>query len=331
VSSPRRRAPCAFDGFVAPPAYGVRVHVSAAGSPAEPVSALSTQNILDSPEELIVTRSGPIRVRPFLRWAGGKQRIVKSLLELCPKVEAYENYIEPFIGAGSLFFAIEPKRAILGDINAELINCYRQVRRHPLNLIERLDTHRNRHTEQYFYSVRREMPVDLSRLEQAARFIYLNKAAFNGIYRVNQNGQFNVPFGPSHRGIALPSAESLLAARPLLRRARLVTGDFDSTLSLAREGDFVYLDPPYPPRSETAFFAHYAQSRFPWDEQVRLAKTFRLLSNCGCLVMLSNADQKAIRDLYRGFTIRRLKVIRWLGSNGDRFGVREIVVTNYVR
>jgi DNA adenine methylase len=142
-------------------------------------------------------------------------------------------------------------------------------------------------------------------------------------------GRFNVPYGPSANGPAVPSAEHLARAAQCLRSADLESGDFEQVLAAAGEGDFVYLDPPYPPRSETANFTHYSAERFGWDQQVRVAEQFKRLSRRGCFVMLSNADQKRVRSLYTGFNIARLRAIRWLGSNGDRFGVRELVVTNY--
>ena len=169
----------------------------------------------------------------------------------------------------------------------------------------------------------------MSAEERAARFIYLNKAAFNGIYRVNTNGYFNVPYGPSFNGPAIPSKEALILAGRCLLKAKIWTGDFEEVLANASSGDFVYLDPPYPPLSNTAYFTHYSPERFSWNDQKRVAGVFAELSKRGCLVMLSNSDQERVTSLYRRFYISRLNVVRWLGSNGDRFRVREILVTNY--
>jgi DNA adenine methylase len=209
------------------------------------------------------------------------------------------------------------------------MNCYKQISRAPLKVSRALRRYQQRDSESFYYRVRESLISTVNAIERAARFIYLNKTAFNGIYRVNKKGQFNVPYGPSMGGTALPSLARLRAASFCLRNARILSGDFEDIVEQASQNDFVYLDPPYPPRSDTACFAHYSSARFDWGEQERVARVFRKLATKGCLVMVSNADQKRIISLYRSFRIRRLNTVRWLGSNGDRFGVREIVVTNY--
>jgi len=270
-----------------------------------------------------------VKIRPFLRWAGGKQRIVNFLLPFVPNKNIFKNYYEPFLGGGALFFTIQPKNALISDINSELIYCYQQVKKDPESVFCFLRKYARNDSPVFFYKVR-AMPVhDMAPQDRAARFIYLNKAAFNGIYRVNKTGDFNVPYGPSFNGPAIPSKEVLMLGAKCLRKAKILAGDFEEILADASADDFVYLDPPYPPRSDTAFFTHYSADRFGWEEQVRVAKMFSELSSRGCLVMLSNAYQKKIVNLYEQFHIFRLNVIRWLGSNGDRFKVREIVVTNY--
>jgi len=268
-------------------------------------------------------------LRPFLRWAGGKQKLVRSLLAFAPSSDGFKTYYEPFFGAGAMFFALQPANAVLSDINSELMNCYEQVARYPHAVGHLLRLYAKSDSPDFFYGVRALAVEDLSLRQRAARFIYLNKAAFNGIYRVSKAGKFNVPYGPSFKGPAIPSTEALTLAAKCLRKAKILSGDFEQIMSLAEDGDFVYLDPPYPPRSETAYFTHYSVNRFGWDEQIRLARVFCELSERGCYVMLSNADQIKVTSLYREFYISRLSVVRWLGSNGDRFRVREIVVTNY--
>lgn len=267
--------------------------------------------------------------RPFLRWAGGKQKLLRYLLPFAPSPSAYRRYFEAFLGGGALFFAASPRRAVLGDINQELILCYKQIASDPDRVHELIRRLSERDSRRFFYGIRRVVPDCLAPPERAARFIYLNKAAFNGVYRVNQLGQFNVPYGPGHKGPVIPSLDQLRVASRALRNARLIAGDFEETVNLARAGDFVYLDPPYPPRSRTAFFNHYSQERFGWQDQLRLSNVFGRLTERGCLVMLSNAGQRKVDELYRGFHIYRLNVVRWVGSNGDRFRAREIVVTNY--
>lgn len=267
--------------------------------------------------------------RPFLRWAGGKQRLVASLVEFVPSGDRYRTYFEAFFGGGAVYFAVQPKRAVLSDINADLINCYDWVRKKPKVVASLLRRYVRKDSEDFFYRVRDRSNGMTSPAACAAKFIYLNKAAFNGIYRVNKQGKFNVPYGPSTSGPAVPDRKELLAASKCLRRATLIAGDFEDVLRRAKRGDFVYLDPPYPPRSDTANFVHYSRDRFDWNEQLRVAKVFRRLAKRGCLVMLSNAYQKKIVSLYKKFRCHRLGATRWLGSNGDRFRVREIVVTNY--
>ena len=264
---------------------------------------------------------------PFLRWAGGKSKIVHLLVRFVPSLQLYKRYIEPFLGGGALFFAVQPTRALLGDSNKELINCYQQVAREPEAVWKFLHLHLAKHSKKYYYSIR-EL-TNGAPIERAARFVYINKTAFNGIYRVNRQGVFNVPFGPSESGPALPSKQVLLAASEALENAVMLAGDFQETCKSATTGDFVYLDPPYPPTSKSANFTHYTPDRFGDDDQKAVAAVFKDLDRKGCLVMLSNSDVKLIRNLYGGYSVQRLQVTRWLGSNGDRFKVHELVITNY--
>jgi DNA adenine methylase len=264
---------------------------------------------------------------PFLRWAGGKSKIVNQLIPFTPSAQRYKHYIEPFLGGGALFFAIRPDKALLADLNKELINCYQQVALHPNQVWNLIQRHRANHSKRYYYSIR-EL-TDGTAIERAARFIYINKTAFNGIYRVNREGKFNVPYGPSESGPALPNKSELQNASQALSKAEFTFGDFKDTCSLAKQGDFIYLDPPYPPSSKSANFTHYTADRFGVEDQDRVAQVFKSLDMKGCLVMLSNSDVKVIRELYSGFDQHRLQVTRWLGSNGDRFKVHELVITNY--
>jgi len=266
---------------------------------------------------------------PFLRWAGGKSKIVNLLAQLAPGEGEYNRYIEPFLGSGALFFYLRPKSSILADVNAHLINCYKQVASRPMEIWRVLQDYLRKHSREYYYHVRDIGLNEGSPLERAARFIYLNKSAFNGIYRVNRSDKFNVPFGPSLSGPAIPSEARLIVVSRALANARLSTASFEQTCRLATCGDFVYLDPPYPPLAKSANFTHYTPNRFGVKDQEAVADTFKSLDSKGCKVMLSNSDQDHIRILYSGFRITKLEVTRWLGSNGKRFRVNEIVVTNY--
>jgi len=268
-------------------------------------------------------------LRPFLRWAGGKQRLVRELLKFVPDRGSYGRYFEPFLGAGSLFFALKPNEATIGDVNAELINCYRQVAADPASVFRQLKKLEGRHSKEFFYDIRAILPESLEPFHRAARFIYLNKSAFNGIYRVNLQGVFNVPFGPTISGLSIPPLDLLQNSAKCLKRASLRSKDFEDTLRSVKPADFIYLDPPYPPLSTTSFFAHYSSGRFDWPDQQRVATAFRQLSEKGCFVMLSNADLPAVTSLYKGFRINRLNALRWVGSNGDRYSVSEVVITNY--
>jgi len=266
---------------------------------------------------------------PFLRWAGGKSKLVGKLSELSPPSGSYRRYIEPFLGSGALFFRLLPSEAILADANKHLINCFRQVKASPSEVWDYLQVHMKNHSKEYYLSIRRDALERGNPVERAAAFIYLNKAAFNGIFRVNRSGQFNVPYGPSQSGPAIPSKERLIAASAALSQATLLAASFELTCDRASSGDFVYLDPPYPPIDQTSYFTHYTANRFSMDDQIQVSKSFRELDRRGCLVMLSNSDQPRIRSLYKGFYINELKVTRWLGSNGKRYQVDEIVITNF--
>lgn len=274
----------------------------------------------------MVTNDG---VHPFLRWAGGKQKLIKYLINYIPESERYDHYYEPFFGGGSLFFKIKPKNATISDINNDLINCYQQIAKKPKTVYKKICEHSYNNSAEYFYHIR-SMPLDnLSKIDMAARFIYLNKAAFNGIYRVNKLGYFNVPYGPSENGPALPSEELLVSVAKCLKNKKILSGDFEKVLINAKQGDFVYLDPPYPPLSKTACFTHYSIDRFDWNEQIRVARMFSDLSERGCLVMLTNSYQNEVVSLYKKFYRFKIDAIRCLGANGDRFKVKEIVITNY--
>lgn len=226
-------------------------------------------------------------------------------------------------------FAIQPKLCVVSDINDELMNCYKRIAKNPRRISQILRRYAQKNSRRFFNNIRAMSHDGIGEDTRAARFIYLNKAAFNGIYRVNKSGQFNVPYGPGLRGLSIPTENNLVIAAKILKQATILSGDFEATVEPARRGDFIYLDPPYPPRSETAFFTHYSKDKFTWNDQVKVAKVFNRLSKRGCFVMLSNSDQRRLTHLYKGFNISRLKALRWLGSNGDRFRVNEIVVTNY--
>ncbi len=263
---------------------------------------------------------------PFLKWAGGKGQLLDRLLPLLPP--QYERYIEPFLGGGALFFALAPARALLADLNHELIVTYQMVRDQPAALADCLNAHRACHSKEYYYRIRAERPDDA--LEVAARLIYLNKTCFNGLYRVNRSGQFNVPMG-SYVNPRIYDRANLFAAAQVLAAANLCAADYRATLDQASAGDFVYLDPPYVPLSASASFTSYTATDFGERDQHELAAVYRELDRRGCYVMLNNSATLLTRELYRGFEQRVIPAVRAINSKGDRRGpVEELVVVNYV-
>ncbi len=262
---------------------------------------------------------------PFLKWAGGKGQLLGQLLPLLPA--KYERFIEPFLGGGAMFFASAPNRALLADLNRELITTYQAVRDCPTELAARLDEHRASHSKEYYYRIRAERPDDP--LEVAARLIYQNKTCFNGLYRVNRSGQFNVPMG-SYVNPRIYDRANLFAAAQALTAADLCAADYRAALDQAHTGDFVYLDPPYVPLSASASFTSYTATAFGEREQRELAEIYRELDGRGCYVMLNNSATPLTHELYRGYEQRLIPATRAINSKGDRRGpVDELVVMNY--
>ena len=266
---------------------------------------------------------------PFLRWAGGKRQLVHILRSELPKDISDRTYVEPFLGAGSLFFDVQPSEAILSDANESLIATYRQIKRSPKEVLLYLRKLIASHSSDHYYRVRKLYNSNArTSPEQAARFIYLNKTCFNGIFRVNVRGEFNVPKG-SKEFVSAPSDDQLEAIRKALRRAKLNPCDYRQTLAAATERWFVYLDPPYPALNGTAYFTHYTADRFHNDQQKLLADECRRLHNLGALFLLSNADLPEIRKLYSGFRIESIPVRRYISCKGERLRVSELLIKNY--
>jgi DNA adenine methylase len=264
--------------------------------------------------------------RPFLKWAGGKSRLIQQYIPYFPK--SYKNYYEPFLGGGAVFFYLQPSAAILTDINAELINTYCCVRDHIEELICHLKEHKIRHNKDYYYSVRNNsVGTDI---EQAARIIYLNKTCFNGLYRVNSQGKFNVPLGRYENPNICPEV-LLRTASEALSTSKIKQADFVDVLNYATSSDdFVYFDPPYYPVSKTSYFTAYSSDRFAEDQQVQLKDVFEKLAQRGVKVMLSNSDCEFIRNLYSSFNIHTISASRAINSNANKRGkITEVLVTSY--
>ncbi len=267
--------------------------------------------------------------RPFLKWAGGKSSILHHLMAYVP--QKFNTYYEPFLGGGALFFGLyrsgRIEQAILADINKELIETYQTVQQDVEAVIQLLDQFP--HDKTFYYQLREKDPATLSPPERAARMIYLNKTGYNGLYRVNKQGKFNVPFGryktPNYKDF-----DNLRAVAIALKAVKLAICPFEQTVASARKEDFVYFDPPYDPVSETAYFTQYNANGFGKTDQERLAKTFWDLAERGVYVMLSNSDTSFIRSLYKDAYIQEIVAPRFINSKANRrTGHQELLITSY--
>lgn len=265
--------------------------------------------------------------RPFLKWAGGKGQLLPELLARLP--ENFGTYHEPFVGGGALFFALTGRgmltRAVLSDANAPLVDTYLAVRDRVDDVIAALRRHPN--DAAHFYRVRAQDPDDLSLVEKAARVIFLNRTCYNGLYRENRAGQFNVPFG-RYENPRICDEVNLRACSRALQRVEVLRTDFTNVLGRAKPGDLIYFDPPYHPVSKTASFTGYDRNGFDEMDQESLRDVFAELARQGVHVVLSNSDTPLVRRLYRGFRVERVLAKRAINSRADRRGrVAEVIVT----
>ncbi|MDM3861431.1 MAG: DNA adenine methylase [Aphanizomenon gracile PMC644.10] len=273
-------------------------------------------------------------VKPFVKWAGGKRQLVPTILaNHLPKNYNLQTYYEPFIGGGALLFSLQPKKAVINDSNAELINCYKIIKNSLDELIEDLKNHKN--NEYYYYDIRdwdREKNFkSKTEVQRASRIIFLNKTCYNGLFRVNSQGQFNVPFG-KYKNPNILDIAVLKAVNKYLNenQVRILNSDFQEAVKDAKRGDFIYLDPPYDPVSETASFTGYDVNGFNKQEQRRLKEVFDDLNSRGCHILLSNAYTEFIEDLYKDYLHTKISAIRAINCNGKKRGkVDEILVKNY--
>jgi DNA adenine methylase len=273
---------------------------------------------------------------PFVKWAGGKTQLLESLLAFSPL--QFGDYYEPFLGGGALYFALWTKlrigHAFLSDLNVALINTYIAVRDHPGDVLLALRNMERSYKRadsraDYYYAMRESEPR--TKVRRAARFIFLNKTCYNGLYRVNKKGKFNVPFG-RYSNPTICDESNLRLAGAALGAADLEAIDFKKALCGVSNGDFIYLDPPYYPLSKTANFTGYTPGRFGFAEQKELAAEFDRLHRVGAYVMLSNADHHAIHTLYagKGYAISEVKANRIINRDASRRGpIKEIIVRNY--
>ena len=266
---------------------------------------------------------------PIVKWVGGKRQLMFELLKNMPK--SYNRYFEPFIGGGALFFELQPDNAYISDMNEELINLYSVVRDSVDELIEDLSKHEV--SKEYFLEIRNidrsEEYSKLSNVERASRFIYLNRTCFNGMYRVNSKGEFNVPFG-NYKNPRIIDEHNLLNCSELLKKTEVKCADFSKILNKVQKGDFVYFDPPYVPLNETSSFTSYTKDGFDIDMQFKLRDVCDELDSMGVKFMLSNSDTKLVNELYANYEIKKVFASRQINANADGRGkITEVLVKNY--
>lgn len=273
--------------------------------------------------EQAVRKREPVQAKPILKWAGGKTQMLGDLL---PKVPVfYGRYIEPFFGGGAMFFALQPENAVIADSNPELINMYREVADHVEDVIQRLKQYVN--TSEMFYAVRSQEWTTLSKAEAAARTIFLNRTCFNGLYRVNKQGQFNVPYG-KYKSPRICDEDGLRAASAALKKADILCGDYMLVLEhYTQLGDFVFLDPPYLPISEYADFKRYTKEQFYEEDHIELAKMIMTLHERGCHVILTNSNHPLVHELYAPFNIDVIQTKRYISCNGSTRKGEDVIVT----
>ena len=275
-----------------------------------------------------------MEIPKFVKWAGGKTQLIDQFIPLFPK--KFNRYLEPFVGSGAVFFYIiqtfKPSESIISDINEELMNAYQVVKENVDELIIELKKHKQLHVAEgkpYYLSKRSTHPNDLPAIERAARFIYLNKTCFNGLYRVNSKGQFNVPMG-KYTNPDIIQEDKLKLISKLIKNTTIKTMSFEKVVDMAQKGDFLYLDPPYYPIQKGRSFTTYTKDNFLEKEQEALAEVFRKLNKKGCLVMESNSETDFIKGLYKDFNITVVKAKRMINSDSTKRGeINEFVIRNY--
>lgn len=275
-----------------------------------------------------------IKAKPFVKWAGGKRQIIKELKKYVPS--EFNCYHEPFIGGGALFFELSPKKAVINDSNSELMNVYKVMcdDEKYSKMCHLLNNYEVKNSEEFYYQLRnkdrnKEKFEKLNDYTRAARTIYLNKACFNGLYRVNSKGEFNVPYNKKTK-VNTYDKENLLVVHMYLTMndITIMNTDFEEALKCAKEGDFVYIDPPYDQINSS--FTSYTEEGFNHDEQRRLAKVFKELDQRGVKVMLSNHNTPLIRELYKDYNFHIIEAKRNINANGKKRGkVEEVIITNY--
>lgn len=272
-------------------------------------------------------------IKPFVKWAGGKNGLINSLISFIPK--NFNSYFEPFVGGGALFFYLKninilnSKKIYLNDKNVELINAYKQIKINPNKLLEELEILKNNHSKEYFYKIRNlDRDFDfysLSEVFRAARFIYLNKTCFNGLCRYNAKGNFNTPMG-NYKNPKIYDKDLIFSVHEILKNVSITNKDFEVVSLKAKRGDFVYFDPPYYPLNKTSSFVSYTDN-FSANEQIRLYKLFKMLDCEGIKVLQSNSNTDFIKELYKDFEIIEVISKRAINCKGDKRGkITELII-----
>ena len=276
-----------------------------------------------------------LKGKPFVKWAGGKRQILDKLKKYVP--EEFDTYYEPFIGGGALLFELSPKKAVINDSNQELMNVYRCLcdEEKFKKMCNVLNHYEAEHSEKFYYEIRNKDRDQkgyhrLSDYTKAARTIYLNKACFNGLYRVNSKNEFNVPYGKKEKINTYDGGNLITVSNYLtMNEIRILSVDFEDSVKDAKKGDFVYFDPPYD--SDTQTFNHYTEEGFGKEEQRRLAKVFKELDKKGVYVMLSNHNTLLVNELYIDYFIHHIEAKRNINSKGNKRGkVEEVIITNFI-
>jgi DNA adenine methylase len=264
-------------------------------------------------------------ITPFLNWAGGKRWLVANYSHIFPS--KYNTYIEPFLGSGAIYFALRPNKAILSDINEALIETYNAIKKHPAKVFSLLKKHHKHHCKEYYYLVRSSQPR--TTYGSAAKFIYLNRTCWNGLYRVNQNGIFNVPIGTKTNVIL--DSDNFFYMSNQLNNIHISSNDYEAIIDKAKQNDFIFVDPPYTVKHNNNNFIKYNEQLFSWEDQIRLHKCLLKASKKGAIIMITNAYHECIRKLYRNdFALLPVKRKSIIASNSKNRGtVRELIIKNF--
>lgn len=272
-------------------------------------------------------------VIPFLKWVGGKRQLLPQIKLFLPNNLSSYTYCEPFVGGGALLFDLQPKHAIINDLNQELINVYNVIKNNPEELIEDLKKHYN--TSEYFYEIRSvdRFPLfqEFNNIQRASRIIYLNKTCYNGLYRVNNSGEFNSPFG-KYKNPNIVNEPVIRAVSKYLNNVdiKIFSTDFETVLNNLPEHSFVYLDPPYHPLSESSNFTGYTQGGWNENNQIRLRNACNILNEKDIKFLLSNSSSDFIKDIYSKYNITIVKATRAINSDSSKRGpINELLIRNY--